>query len=53
MRRSQVIVPTLDEIERVCAEAVTRANRRIYRALTEPLSGTHRERLDARFGIAL
>ena len=37
LRRGHVIAPTLDVIERICAEAVTRANRRIYRALAEPL----------------
>ena len=47
LRRSQVIVPTLDMIERICAEAVTRANRRIYRALAGPLSNIHLDRLDA------
>ena len=47
LRRSQVIVPTLDVIERICAEAVTRANRRIYRALVGPLSSAHLDRLDA------
>jgi hypothetical protein len=36
----------LDVIERVCAEAITRANRRIYEALSEPLSNEHRHRLD-------
>ena len=33
-------------IERICAEAITRANRRIYEALSEPLSNTHRRCLD-------
>ncbi len=47
LRRGYVIVPALDVIERICAEAVTRANRRIHAALTEPLSSAHRERLDA------
>ena len=47
LRRGHVIAPTLDVIESICAEAVTRANRRIYRALTEPLSNAHLERLDA------
>ena len=47
LRRGRVIAPTLDVIERICAEAVTRANRRIYRALAEPLSNAHLERLDA------
>jgi hypothetical protein len=33
-RRQQVLLPTLNNIERICAEAVTGANRRIYAALT-------------------
>jgi hypothetical protein len=38
LRHRYIILPTLDVIERVCAEAITRANRRIYEALSEPLS---------------
>ena len=46
LRRNHVIAPALEVIERFCAKAVTRANRRIYRAQTEPLSSAHLERLD-------
>ena len=46
LRHRHVILPTLDVIERLCAEAITRANRRIYHALAEPLSDAHRRRLD-------
>ncbi len=46
LRHRHIILPTLDVIERVCAEAITRANRRIYEALSEPLADTHRHRLD-------
>lgn len=46
LRHRHIILPTLDVIERVCAEAITRANRRIYEALSEPLSNGHRHRLD-------
>jgi TnpA family transposase len=46
LRYRQIILPPLDVIERICAEAITRANRRIYDALTEPLSDAHRHRLD-------
>ena len=46
LRHRHVILPTLDVVERVCAEAITRANRRIYDALAEPLSDAHRRRLD-------
>jgi TnpA family transposase len=46
LRRQNVLLPSIRVIERACAEAITRANRRIYAALTEPLSATHRQRLD-------
>ena len=46
LRHQHIILPTLDVVERVCAEAITRANRRIYDALTEPLSDAPRRRLD-------
>src|SRR3990167_2613928 len=40
------ILPTLTVIDRACSEAVARANRRVYRALIEPLSQSHRNKLD-------
>ena len=46
LRHRHIILPALDVIERICAEAITRANRRIYKALVEPLSDAHRHRLD-------
>ncbi len=46
LRRKSVLLPTPSVIERICAEAITRANRRIYEALAEPLSDAHRRRLD-------
>jgi hypothetical protein len=46
LRQRKILLPTLAVIERVCAEALTRANRRIYSALAEPLSDTHGRRLD-------
>ena len=45
LRRQSIILPALNAIERASAEAITRANRRIYDALAEPLSD-HRRRLD-------
>ena len=47
LRQRRVIIPSLDVIERICAEAITRANRRLYRLLTEPLTKDHRNYLDA------
>ena len=46
LRLRHIILPALDVIERVCAEAITRASRRIYDALCEPLSDVHRRGLD-------
>lgn len=46
LRQRKILLPTLDVIERICAEAVTRANRRIYVALTDSLLPVHRKRLN-------
>ncbi len=46
LRRQHIVIPSLDVVERVCAEAITHANRRIYRTLTELLSDDHLRRLD-------
>jgi TnpA family transposase len=46
LRQRHIIIPPLDVIERICAEAVTSANRRIYRILTESLSDENRQALD-------
>jgi TnpA family transposase len=46
LRDRAILLPGLNVIERVCAEAVTRANRRIYRALADALSVGDRDRLD-------
>ncbi|HNF92590.1 MAG TPA: Tn3 family transposase [Accumulibacter sp.] len=46
LRRKGVLLPTPGVIERICAEAITRANRRLYAVLADPLSDAHRQRLD-------
>ena len=46
LRHHRIILLMLDVVERICAEAITRANRRIYDALAESLSDAHRRRLD-------
>jgi TnpA family transposase len=46
LRRQSVILPALNAIERASAEAITRANRRIYAILSDPLTDVHRRRLD-------
>lgn len=46
LRQRHIIIPPLNVIERICAEAIVRANRRIYRILTESLSAENRRQLD-------
>lgn len=46
LRRRHIILPTLDVVERICAEAITRANQQIYETLSKPLSDVHHRRLD-------
>src|SRR5271156_5269717 len=46
LRNQLILLPSLNAIERICAEAVTRGNRRIYAALNERLSPQHRSALD-------
>ena len=47
LRNKAVLLPALGVIERVCSEAITRANRRIYATLSEKLSPAQRLSLDA------
>lgn len=46
LRRKSLILPSIAVLERMAAEAVTLANRRIYATLVRPLSKTQRRRLD-------
>jgi TnpA family transposase len=46
LRRQSIILPVLSTVGRASSEAITRANRRIYDVLTQPLSAMHRRRLD-------
>jgi TnpA family transposase len=46
LRDQHIIIPALDVIERICAKAITLANRHIYAALTDSLSIEHRQSLD-------
>jgi TnpA family transposase len=43
LRNQAILLPSINVIERICAEAITRGNRRIYRALTGSLSDMQRE----------
>jgi len=46
LRRQAIILPAMNAIERICAGAITQANRRIYAALTDTLSDDYRQRLE-------
>lgn len=46
LRHQSIIIPSLDVVDRICAQAITRANRSIHAALTDPPSAVHRHRLD-------
>ncbi len=46
LRHQSIILPVINTIERASTEAITRANRQIHAALTDPLSLIHRQRLD-------
>lgn len=46
LRHRCIIIPAIDVIERICAEAITRANQRIYSTLTDSLENVHRQRID-------
>jgi hypothetical protein len=53
LRSKQVIIPPLSVIERLCAEAITRAERRLYRKLTSDLADFQRTALDNILGTRL
>ena len=46
LRNNSIIVPNIDVIERACAQALTQANRQIFKVLHSSLTATHKERLD-------
>lgn len=47
LRNQLILLPSLNVIERICAEAITRGTRHIYISLTESLSDEHHRQLDA------
>lgn len=46
LRQHSIVLPSISVIERVGAEAITHANRLIYRSLIESLSEVHKQQLD-------
>jgi TnpA family transposase len=47
MRQQSILLPSINVIERICAEAITRGNRHIYKTLTVSLSDVQRKKIDA------
>jgi TnpA family transposase len=46
LRNQAILLPSINVIERICSEAITRATRRIHMLLTESLTDAHRRQLD-------
>ena len=46
LRRQSILLPSVNVIERICAEAITRATRRIHTSLTRALTPEHQRQLD-------
>jgi TnpA family transposase len=46
LRAKLILLPSVNVIERLCSEAITKANRQIYQRLTESLSSEHHSKLD-------
>lgn len=46
LRQQRVMLPSIDVIDRVCSEGLTRGKRRVYETLTAPLLKHHRLGLD-------
>jgi TnpA family transposase len=47
LRSQSILLPSINVIERICAEAITKATRRIYYTLTEPLTQANLKSLDS------
>lgn len=47
LRHQLILLPSINVIERICAEAIIRATRGIYLSLTKSLTEDHRRKLDA------
>ncbi|MBV8216153.1 MAG: DUF4158 domain-containing protein, partial [Verrucomicrobia bacterium] len=47
LRKAKIIIPGLPVVERLCAEVITLAQRRLYRRLTASLGSGQRDKLEA------
>lgn len=46
LHSQNILLPAINAIEQICAEAITQANKAIYETLTADLTPTHLEKLD-------
>ena len=46
-RSEFILLPSINSVDRICAQAITKANRQIYSTLSKPLTDEQRQRLDA------
>ena len=51
LRKAKIIIPGLPVVERWCAEVVTRAQRRLYKRLTAPLSEDQKKKLETLLNV--
>jgi Domain of unknown function (DUF4158) len=51
IRKAKIIIPGVPVLERLCAEVIVRAQRRLYRQLTPSLSEDHKNELEALLNV--
>jgi hypothetical protein len=51
LRKAKIIIPGVPVLERLCAEVIVRAQRRLYRQLTTHLSEDHKNKLEALLNV--
>jgi Domain of unknown function (DUF4158) len=51
LRKAKIIIPGVQVLERLCAEVIVRAQRRLYRQLTAPLSEDQKNKVEALLNV--
>ncbi|NJK98303.1 MAG: Tn3 family transposase, partial [Bacteroidales bacterium] len=51
LRFKKILLPAIFTIENICAEAITRASRHIYKILTDPLTNQQKGKLDSLLSV--
>ena len=51
LRKAKIIIPGVPVLERLCAEVIVRAHRRLYRQLTAPLSEDQKNKVEALLNV--